>query len=109
MELIDYQQKARSTAIYPAEYSILYPLLGLSGEVGEICEKVKKRIRDKNANFEDEEFLADVHKEIGDVLWYVANLSHDLGFNLNDIAEENLNKLLSRKDRGKLQGSGDNR
>tara|TARA_B110001454_G_scaffold110013_1_gene103314 strand:- start:727 stop:1059 length:333 start_codon:yes stop_codon:yes gene_type:complete len=103
----EYQASARRTALYPADEGIIYTTLGLVGESGEIAEKVKKVIRDNGGNFEDaKEAIA---LELGDVLWYVANLAFELGHNLEDIAAINIQKLASRADRGQLQGDGDNR
>ena len=109
MDLKDYQANARKTAIYPSDSHVIYPVLGLAGEKGEVCEKLKKQIRDNDGRLDDEKFLDDVEKELGDVLWYVANLASDLKLNMDQIAKRNLDKLRSRKKRGKLQGSGDNR
>lgn len=108
MELNTYQAKAAETAIYPPGYSVIYPALGLVGEAGEVAEKVKKVLRDKNGEFTPEDVTA-IAKELGDVTWYIAALARDLGLTLNDIAQTNLDKLASRKNRGALQGSGDNR
>lgn len=109
MNFKEYQDSARSTAIYPTKFSVLYPALGLAGETGEVCEKIKKWIRDENSEQMSDEKLALLKKEIGDVLWYISNLSSDLGLSLEDIAQENIDKLFSRKERNALQGSGDNR
>lgn len=106
MTLNEYQRKALETAIYPAP--IVYPVLGLCGESGEVADKIKKVLRDNNSDFTDEK-KTEIAKEIGDVLWYCATLSYDLGFTLNEIAEMNYQKLHSRQLRGKLSGSGDNR
>lgn len=103
MDLDDYQRAARETAIYPEQHRIAYPALGLAGETGETVERVKKWLRDGNL---DRDAL---RKEIGDVLWYVANLAADLDLSLDEIAEANLAKLRSRRERGVLSGSGDNR
>lgn len=107
MTLNDYQKKALETAIYPTP--IIYPSLGLTGEAGEVADKVKKVIRDKNSDFSDENTRKEIAKEIGDVLWYCATLSNDLGFSLEEIAQMNYDKLKSRYERGKIHGSGDNR
>lgn len=106
MTLNEYQGKALETAIYPMP--IIYPALGLCGESGEVADKVKKVIRDNNSEFTDEK-KAEIAKEIGDVLWYCATLSNDIGYTLDEIAEMNYQKLHSRQLRGKLGGSGDNR
>lgn len=106
MTLNEYQQKALETAIYPTP--IIYPALGLCGESGEVADKVKKVIRDNESVFTDEK-KTEIAKEIGDVLWYCATLSNDLGYTLDEIAEMNYNKLHSRQQRGMLGGSGDNR
>lgn len=84
--------------------------LGLSGEAGEVAEKMKKYLRDtdlsqKTRNKLKEEFS----KELGDVMWYLAMLANKLNLNLAEIAKENIDKLASRKRRNKLKGSGDNR
>ena len=107
-DFYEYQQKARDTAIYPDDIGLFYTTLGLVGEAGEIAEKVKKLMRDDDKEF-DEEFQENLAHELGDVLWYLANLSHEIGYSLEDIATMNLRKLASRADRGKLQGDGDNR
>lgn len=108
MDFQDYQQKARETAIYPSEHSILYPTLGLCGEAGEVAEKVKKVIRDKGGDF-DEFDRMNIRKELGDVLWYMAQICSDLDLRLESIAIANVEKLRLRKEKGTLSGSGDNR
>ena len=109
MNFETYQIKARKTAIYPNLGSnYVYPILGLVGESGEVAEKVKKVMRDKNGVF-DQETLMGLKKELGDVLWYVSNICSEFNMSLDDIAEENLNKLEKRSLEGKIKGSGDNR
>ena len=108
MTLDQYQQHALETAIYPADSRIIYPTLGLTGEAGEVADKVKKVIRDDNETFSDEKRL-EIVKEIGDVLWYCAALSHDLGYTLDEVARLNVEKLRSRIERHAIAGSGDNR
>ena len=108
MNFDEYQQAARATAIYPKEMKVVYPVIGLAGETGEVAEKVKKTIRDNGGQFDDERRDAIV-KELGDVLWYIANIAADLGVNFDDVAQRNLDKLRSRVDRNRLHGSGDNR
>ena len=103
MRFNEYQEEASKTAIYPEQYKIVYPALGLAGEAGEVAEKVKKHIRDGVLNVED------LKKELGDVLWYLAAITSDLGLSLDDVAESNLQKLRSRQARGVIGGSGDNR
>lgn len=106
LTLDEYQQLALETAIYPNP--IIYPTLGLTGEAGEVSDKVKKVLRDNDSVFTDEKKL-EIAKEIGDVLWYCATLLHDLGYKLSDIGKMNYEKLRSRQIRGKLHGNGDNR
>ena len=106
--LNEYQLRALETAQYPADKKIIYPTLGLSGEAGEVADKVKKVIRDNNEQFDSERKQA-IAMEVSDVLWYVATLAHDLGYSLQEIAEMNYAKLKSRQERGKISGSGDNR
>lgn len=109
MNFKEYQEKSRKTAIYPeAGNNFIYPTLGLSGEAGEVAEKIKKAIRDKEG-IVDEERKKEIEKELGDVLWYVSQLASELKLSLKEIAEKNIEKLYSRMDRGKLKGDGDNR
>ena len=109
MDFNDYQKKSRKTAIYPdKDKNFIYPVLGLVGEAGEVAEKIKKVIRDKGGKIgrHDKE---EISKELGDVLWYLANLATELGLSLEEIAQSNLAKLSSRKKRNRLHGGGDNR
>ena len=109
MELNHYQNRARSTALYPnVGNNPIYPTLGLNGEAGEVADKVKKVIRDKGGVF-DEKTREEIMLELGDVLWYVAQLSSELGYNLEDVAQSNLAKLASRASRGRIGGDGDRR
>jgi len=108
----DYQADAAATMIY--KWKVIYPALGLASEAGEVCDKIKKMIRDQNIKFDGSEKLtdsqrADIIFELGDVLWYVAALSRDLGVSLNELAHMNIEKLKMRQERNKLSGSGDNR
>ena len=109
MNFTEYQNLALATAIQPKKYETIYPALGLCGEAGEVAEKVKKSIRDGIHNWPDEQFKEELTKELGDVLWYISALASDLDISLNEIAENNLLKLASRKKRNKIGGSGDNR
>lgn len=108
MKFTDYQLQARTTAIYPESAQITYPALGLAGETGEVCEHIKKMLRD-DTGIMSEERLLKIKKELGDCTWYLANLASDLGLDLGEIAQENLDKLFDRKERGVLKGDGDNR
>lgn len=84
--------------------------LGLAGETGEVMEKIKKMIRDKDGVFHHTpEDLEELKKELGDVLWYLSALAFYNGIDLDDVARANLDKLRSRKERNKIHGSGDNR
>lgn len=109
MELNAYQEVAQSTAVFPEKMGIVYCTLALNGEAGELAEKVKKIIRDDNGNFMQEEKLQAMAHELGDVLWYVANLAAQLGYTLEDVAQMNLDKLKGRIERGTIKGSGDDR
>jgi len=110
MTFDEYQQQALTTVLSTGDKfkDLLHWVLGINGESGEVAEKLKKIIRDKDGvvSEEDKQELA---KELGDVLWYLAVFAQDLGVSLDDIAAQNLAKLKSRKDRGVLGGSGDNR
>lgn len=109
MNFEEYQKLSRKTAIYPdKDNNFVYVTLGLVGEAGEIAEKIKKIFRDNNGIL-DEERKQVLKKELGDVLWYLAQLSTELGLSLDDIACFNIEKLSSRKERGTLHGDGDNR
>jgi NTP pyrophosphatase (non-canonical NTP hydrolase) len=104
-----YQERCRATARYPdAGANPIYPTLGLCGEAGEVADKVKKVLRDRQGNFSPE-VIADLQLELGDVLWYVAQLATELGLELEQIAQANLDKLASRAARNVIGGSGDRR
>lgn len=112
MTLNDYQAGARTTALYSEEVRVLYPALKLAGEAGEVTEKLGKLMRDEG--YRPGRQLTEAQRnalaaELGDVLWYVANLAADLGLGLEEVANGNLQKLASRKARGVLGGSGDDR
>ena len=106
MNINTYQQHASETAIYKDK--LIYPTLGLAGEAGEIANKVKKILRDNSGNLQ-ESVREDLICELGDVLLYVAALATDLNVELSEVANKNIEKLNSRKNRGTIGGSGDNR
>lgn len=109
MDFKEYQEKAKTTAIYPKIGSnLVYAVLGLTGESGEVAERLKKIIREKDGVFDDEDRRLFV-KELGDVLWYIACICWECGISMEDVAEKNIEKLLSRLNRGTLLGSGDDR
>jgi NTP pyrophosphatase (non-canonical NTP hydrolase) len=105
MNFTDYQQKAKHTAKYPViGHGVIYPTLGLANEAGEVAGKIKKIFRDK------EGVIGEAEREaLKAVLWYLAQVSTELGLSLDDIAEHNIVKLLDRQARGKIQGDGDYR
>ena len=111
LSLNDYQEKAWSYAL-PSAKDISYLFLGLTGEVGELCSAQAKWIRD-NPTTTDSELWENkqemLKKELGDILWFVAGIARNYYWNLEDIAQMNLNKLEDRKNRNVIQGSGDNR
>ncbi|QDG52310.1 hypothetical protein FIV42_16665 [Persicimonas caeni] len=107
----EYQKLASRTALYPGrddDALAPYPALGLAGEAGEVCEHIKKAIRDDGGQITEARRQA-LRKEIGDVLWYVAALSSELGLEMGDIAQANIDKLADRQERGVLHGEGDDR
>jgi len=109
MTFEEYQQLSRETAVYPeVGKNFIYPTLGLAGEAGEVAEKIKKVLRDDGGivNAEKKEELL---KELGDVLWYLSQIATELKLSLDAVASFNIHKLMSRKERGKISGSGDNR
>ena len=105
MNLRDYQKQAAEFAIYE---SPLYPVLALAEEVGELTTFFAKQARGdfKEMDFQMKKLL---RKEIGDALWMLAAIATDQGWNLGQIAEENIDKLQDRKDRGLIKGEGDAR
>ncbi len=105
-----YQQKALKTRLMKADDPNLmyYLALGLTGEAGEIANKLKKIIRDHDGDGATID-KDDIKGELGDVLWYLANLADIIGISFDDVATYNAEKLASRKERGVLGGSGDNR
>lgn len=110
MEFNEYQKKALTTNLAKEDKfkELMQQVLGLADEAGEVQALFKKWIRDDEADF-DKLKKEEINKELGDVLWYIAVIAHDLDIDLNDIAELNIAKLADRKKRGKLTGSGDNR
>lgn len=109
MDFNEYQEITRETAIYPGvgeetEDAIAYTTLGLTGESGEVAEKLKKYYREG-----DPSYIKNMKCEIGDVLWYLARLADELGMDLEDVAEENVEKLWDRQERDVIEGTGDDR
>ena len=109
MNFADYQTKSRKTAKYPPiGHPLIYPTLGLTNEAGEVAGKVKKIFRDKDGVIGEAEREA-LKGELGDVLWYLAQVCTELDLSLDEVAEHNIEKLYSRLERGKIGGDGDNR
>jgi NTP pyrophosphatase (non-canonical NTP hydrolase) len=109
MNFTDYQTQSRKTAKYPAiGHPVIYPTLGLTNEAGEVAGKIKKIFRDKGGVIGEAEREA-LKGELGDVLWYLAQVCTELDLSLEDVAGHNLEKLFSRLERGKIGGDGDNR
>lgn len=113
MKLDKYQKQAAEFDLFETSVDLKSPgflekVLGIAGEAGEVTDKVKKIIRDKGG-YASEEDRMEIAKELGDVLWYVANIARYLDVSLSDIADGNIAKLSSRKKRNKLHGEGDNR
>lgn len=108
MTFEEYQKTAVSLLHSDFNKNVVNSVLGLCGETGEVAEKVKKVMRDKEGIFDDDS-KKEIIKELGDILWYIAVTSSNLGISLEDVAHGNIEKLTSRKDRRALQGEGDNR
>lgn len=109
MNFSDYQTRSRRTADYPAiGHPVIYPTLGLANEAGEVAGKIKKVFRDKDGEISEETRQA-LKAELGDVLWYIAQVATELSLSLDEIAEYNIAKLYDRLERGKIRGDGDNR
>jgi len=110
MDIEEYQSEASETAIFPnelpdfIEVGQVYTVLGQGGESGEIQEKLKKAIRE-----DEEEYIEDMRAEVGDSIWYLSQVCEEFGWELEEVAEENIEKLQDRKERGELTGEGDNR
>lgn len=111
VDLNEYQEQSQRTAFYPDQGGVgglLYATLGLTGEAGEVANKVKKVLRDQEGHLSSEQATA-LADELGDVLWYVAAVADELGFSLAGVAGRNLYKLDKRRRSGTLGGSGDSR
>lgn len=114
LQINEYQKKAHETADYPipvCEGNYMdwdYPAHALAEEAGEVAGKFAKAVRDENGYLSDER-KEGIIKELGDVCWFVAELATLLGVSLEDVMQKNLDKLASRKERGVIHGSGDNR
>lgn len=110
MKFDDYQRESAKTLINAEDsFKVLVrTVLGINGEAGEVAEKLKKIMRDKDGKLsaEDKAAMAD---ELGDILWYMARLADLTGYNLSQVAQMNLDKVMSRQARGKISGSGDKR
>jgi len=104
MDMNIYQSNASSTAVYPDKYAIVYPVLGLAGEAGEVAGKLSKYLRGDGDINEEEMAL-----ELGDCLWFISQAAADLGYTLEEIAEMNVTKLRKRATEGTIKGTGDNR
>lgn len=107
----DYQRLAGRTAVYPGrddDEIAAYPALGLAGEAGEVCEKIKKAIRDEGGKITDKR-RRQLKKELGDVLWYLAALCTELDVSLDQVARDNIDKLADRQRRDAIRGEGDDR
>lgn len=103
-----YQSFVQSTKQYSDQFRLMYPVLGLASEAGEVAGKVKKILRDKDGAIGDEE-VKKIVDELSDVLWYVTCVADDLGVPLEIVARVNVQKLSDRMERNKIKGDGDNR
>lgn len=111
MNLNEYQKIAAETADWGDGFPIdplLYVTLGLTGEAGEVANKVKKIARDDD-NVLTEERKEEIKDELGDLLWYVSQLANELSIPFEEVAQGNLDKLADRRERNLIRGDGDNR
>ena len=106
--LNEYQDEALRSMHLPTKQWIIYSVLGLNGEAGEVAEKVKKAIRENNGLLSPYS-RREIAKEIGDCLWNCAILAASINYTLEEVANINAEKIKSREQRGKLHGNGDNR
>ena len=108
-EFSDYQHRSRKTwKLIKTDHPIVYPTLGLTNEAGEVAGKIKKLFRDKDGDITDTD-RESLKLELGDVLWYLAQICTELNIDLGEVAEANLEKLFSRQERGTIGGEGDKR
>ena len=104
-----YQRQSRKTwGLVRTDHPIVYPTLGLANEAGEVAGKIKKLFRDKGGRITDAD-RESLKMELGDVLWYLAQICTELDLDLGEVAHANLEKLFSRKARGTIGGDGDRR
>lgn len=113
MTFDEYSRTANSTSLAPGPQDMtstvfLAKILGLTGESGEIADKVKKILRDQSGVPTTDD-KREIIKELGDVLWYINAICDHMDVPLQQVADMNLQKVLSRKARGVTHGSGDNR
>ena len=113
MKIEDYSKQAITTllgthGLEDIDAKLVALVFGILGESGEVAEKFKKLIRDRQGKISEED-RQEILKELGDILWYINSVAHLLGSNLEEVANKNLQKLASRKERDALHGSGDNR
>lgn len=113
LSLKEYQRKAMTTCM-PSSNNFSYMFLNLVGEVGEFASKVAKAIRKEENTIEFNDLAVTVTdrelpKEAGDILWQLSGLCTVMGWSLEDIAQQNLDKLATRKEVGTIIGEGDNR
>jgi NTP pyrophosphatase (non-canonical NTP hydrolase) len=116
MNFDEYQEEAFKTATYPyVGLNIIYPAMGLAGEAGELCDKIKKAWRNADVPVQrvamglSEKQIDEITKELGDVLWYINAMCCELGLELDEVAKLNIEKLQDRRQRGVITGEGDNR
>ena len=108
-EFNEYQTQSRRTwGLVHMDHPIVYPTMGLVNEAGELAGKVKKIFRDKEGEISEEDRQA-LKKELGDVLWYLAQICTELDLTMAEVAEANIAKLFSRLERGQIRGEGDDR
>jgi NTP pyrophosphatase (non-canonical NTP hydrolase) len=123
MTLAQYQQQAMTTCL-PESENFSYMMLNLVGEVGELASKVAKMIRKGGVEFlpdgditlyhssdpeADRQREEEMQLEAGDILWQLSGLCSVMGWQLEDIARQNLTKLADRKARHVIDGNGDHR
>jgi NTP pyrophosphatase (non-canonical NTP hydrolase) len=108
-DFASYQRESRKTwsAIH-TDHPIIYPTLGLTNEAGEVAGKIKKIFRDKAGSISASDREA-LKQELGDVMWYLAQICTELDLTLDEVAQANLEKLASRLERGQVRGEGDER
>jgi len=106
MDLKTYQEFTPTTALYPKKFEESYLSTGLAAEAGEVSDLFAKYFR---GDYTSQPMIPKLEKELGDIFWFISQICNCYGLDMEEILDLNVDKLTSRKDRGVIQGSGDDR